>query len=351
MRGELSIAKTAAGLAAVCLVSFGQAAAYAAGGTLLSANRNGGSVSFFDMPTGIEIARVPVGPAIPHEVSVSPDGRFALTSEYGPDDNQGRHIILIDVASASIVSRIDVGPDSRPHSVQFLPDGKRAVATMQESDQIALVDLEDGKVVRSYPTGGREGHMVRLSPDGRRAYVTSRGAEGTLSVIFLDEDRDPVVIPTGAGAEGLAVTPDGKEVWVANRAETSISIIDTQALEEVARLESRPSAGRIEISADGAYAVVPNGGLGATVPQYLRLYDVRARRLLKEVPLREGEAGGGNFGIWIHGNEVYASDPNQGSIQVFRLDDLADRTVLVAHHDAPDGMAWSPLRVNAMTAE
>ncbi len=55
--------------------------------------------------------------------------------------------------------------------------------------------------------------MVRLSPDGARTFVSSRGAEGTLSVISLNSESAPVVIPTGAGAEGLAVTKDGREVW------------------------------------------------------------------------------------------------------------------------------------------
>ena len=236
-------------------------------GTLLVANRSGGSISFIDLTTGVEIARVPIGPVIPHEVHVSADGRFALTTEYGPEDNHGRHIVLMDVASALVVSRIDLGPNSRPHTALFLPDGRHAVATMQDSDQLALVDLEAKEVVKTYPTGGREGHMVRLSPDGSRAYVTSRGAEGTLSVIFLNEERPPVVIATGLGAEGLDVTPDGSEVWVANRGETSISVIDTQSLEIVATLDSRPFAGRIEMGPDG-HAIVPNGGRGSQVPQY-----------------------------------------------------------------------------------
>lgn len=200
--------------------------AMASDGTLLVANRTGGSISFIDLATGVEIARVPVGPIIPHEVAVSPDGRLALTAEYGPDSNRGRHLILIEVESARVLARIDLGPNSRPHTALFLPDGRRAVATMQDSDQLALVDLETKAVVRTYPTGGREGHMVRLSPDGSRAYVTSRGAQGTLSVIFLDEERPPIVIDTGPGAEGLDVTPDGREVWVINRQEESISIIE-----------------------------------------------------------------------------------------------------------------------------
>jgi DNA-binding beta-propeller fold protein YncE len=317
-------------------------------GTLLVANRAGGSVSFIDLTTGIEVARVPIGPVIPHEVDVSPDGRLALTTEYGPEQNHGRHVVLMDVASASVVGRIDLGPNSRPHTAQFLPDGRHAVATMQNSDRIALVDLESLAVVRLYATGGREGHLVRLSPDGARAYVTSRGANGTLSVIFLNEERNPVVIETGLGAEGLAVTADGSEVWVANRGETSISVIDTQLLEIVASLDSRPFAGRIEMGPNG-YAIVPNGGRGSRVPQYLRLWDVAARRTIAEVPLRDGEPQGGNFGVLIHDGTAFASDPNAGTIQVFELDGLTGRRVLVLEHEAPDGMAWSPVRVAAMT--
>ena len=82
--------------------------------------------------------------------------------------------------------------------------------------------------------------MVRLSPDASRAYVTSRGAGGTLSVIYLNEDRDPTVIQTGPGAEGIAMTPDGNEVWVLNRVEKSISVVDTRILRVVDELPSRP---------------------------------------------------------------------------------------------------------------
>ena len=324
------------------------APAVAQQGTLLVANRAGGSVSFIDLPTGLEIARVPIGSVIPHEVDVSADGRRALTTEYGSDDDRGRHVVLIDVASAAVVSRIDLGPDSRPHTALFLPDGRHAVATMQDSDQLALIDLDAGEVVRTYPTGGREGHMVRLSPDGSRAYVTSRGTEGTLSVIFLEEERPPVVIATGLGAEGLDVTADGGEVWVANRGETSISVIDTRSHEVVATLDSRPFAGRIEMGPDG-YAIVPNGGRGSRVPQYLRLWDVKARRLVTEVPIRDGESQGGNFGVLIQDGTAFVSDPTAGTIQVFDLDGLTGRRLLMVEHDAPDGLAWSPIRVDVLT--
>jgi len=325
------------------------ASAFAQEGTLLVANRTGGSISLIDFPTRVEVARLPIGPIIPHEVAVSPDGRRALTGEYGPEKRHGQHVILIDIPEARIVGRIDLGPDSRPHSALFLPDGRRAVATMQNSDRLAVIDLDAMKVVRTLPTGGREGHMVRLSPDGSRAYVTSRGAEGTLSVLFLNEDRPPVVIRTGRGAEGIAISPDGREVWVANRQEETISVVDTGALKVVATVPSRLAAGRVEIGANGL-AVVPNGGGGRVVPQYLRLFDVKARKMLAEVPLRDGTPQDGNFGVLIRGDVAFVSDPDlTSSIRMYDLRVFGKAAPeVLATTAAPDGLAWSPVRVSVM---
>ncbi len=319
-------------------------------GTLVVANRAGGSISLIDLETRLEVARLPVGPIIPHEVAVSPDGRYALTGEYGPENSHGRHVILIDILNARIVGRIDLGENSRPHTAIFHPDGRRALATMQDSDLIALIDLGSMAVIRTYPTGGREGHMVRVSPDGSRAYVTSRLGEGTLSVIFLDEDRPPVVIPTGPGAEGISVSPDGSEVWVANRQEEAISVIDTESLEVVARIDSRPFAGRVEIGPNGR-AVAPNGGGGGQpVQQFLRLFDVESREMITEIPLRDGTPGTGNFGVLIHDGLALVSEPGQGTIRLFDLDSFGESEpdVLVSAHESPDGLAWSPLRVEVM---
>jgi YVTN family beta-propeller protein len=326
------------------------ASALAQDGTLVVANRAGGSISLIDFPTRLEVARLPIGPMIPHEVAVSPDGRLVLTAEYGPESRHGRHVVLINIPEARVVGRIDLGPESRPHSVLFHHDGRRAVVTMQNSDRVAVIDVDGMKVTRTFPTGGREGHMVRLSPDGARAYVTSRGAKGTLSVIYLEEDRPPVVIPTGPGAEGIAISPDGREVWVANRDNQTISVIDTTSLTVVATVPSRPAAGRVEIGPSGR-AIVPNGGGGGPpVPQYLQMFDVKSRKMLAEIPLRDGKPQDGNFGVLIRGDVAFVSDPVQRTIRMIDLRAFGKSPleVLASAHEEPDGMAWSPVRVSVM---
>lgn len=316
-------------------------------GTLVVANKSGDSVSFIDLDRGREAARVAVGRA-PHELAVSPDGRTVLVGEYGPEDDHGRTVAILDLATASLVGRIDVGPDSRPHSIAFLPGGDRAVVTLQDQDTLALLDLESRTVARTLPTGGRESHMVRLSPDGRRAYVTSRLGEGTLSILDLEGESPTRVIETGAGAEGLAVTPDGREVWVLDREAGTISIVDTDRAVVVERIPSRMQSNRIAISSAGE-AILTNGTSGQAFVQYLNLLDVSSRKRQKEVPLKGEQPGTGAFGIWIQERTVFVSDTDGGRILVNDLSAWGEPRVLISglEKERPDGMGWSPHRVES----
>lgn len=317
-------------------------------GTLVVANKSGDSVSFIDLDRGREVARVAVGRA-PHELAVSPDGRTVLVGEYGPEDAHGRTVGILDLVSASVRGRIDVGPDSRPHSIAFLPAGDRAVATLQDSDKIAIIDLASETVARTIPTGGRESHMVRLSPDGRHAFVTSRLGEGTLSIIDLEGDRPTRVLETGAGAEGLAVTSDGREVWVLDREAGTVSIVDTVRSVVVERVPSRMQSNRIAISGAGE-AVVTNGTSGEALPQYVNLFDVATRKSRKELPLKGGKPGRGAFGIWIQDRTAFISDTDGGRILVYDLNAWGEEPrVLISglEKERPDGMGWSPIRVES----
>jgi YVTN family beta-propeller protein len=255
--------------------------------------------------------------------------------------------VVIDVAEGRQAGRIDLGPQSRPHSIVFMKDSRRAVATLELSDRVALVDVLMRKVIRTYPTGGREGHMVRLSPDGTRAYVTSRGAAGTLSVISLEGDTPPVVIPTGEGAEGLAVSPDGSEVWVVNRLAGTISIVDTRSLTVAATLDVPPDARRAEISAGGR-VLVPHGGPPDAPAQFLSVYDLRRRVLIGRHAMHEGRTGPGGFGIHIVGERAFASDRAGRALVAMDLANAATAAVIATDLDDPDGLAYSPVRVSVL---
>lgn len=320
--------------------------AIAAEGTLLVANRSGGSVSLIDLQTETEIARLPIGPVIPHEIATSPNGRWAVTGEYGGGNNPGHHLVVIDVAAAEIAARIDLGPDTRPHSIAFLSDSRRVIATMEQSDSVVLVDIVDREVLDSWPTGGRDSHMVRLSPDESRAYVASRGGEGTLSVIWLNEDRPAAVISTGAGAEGIAVSPDGGEVWVANRDARTISIIDANTLAVAATIEG-PAVNRIEFLPNGQ-AVIPGGASADESARLLTFYQGETKQPIRQLELQNGSAAGTGVRLLAADGMLFLADSSLNEILMVdpASGNQPERVVIAA--DNPDGMAWSPIRVRVL---
>jgi DNA-binding beta-propeller fold protein YncE len=319
--------------------------ALAADGTLLIANRNGGSVSMIDLQSNTEIARLPIGPVVPHEMAASPDGRWAVTGEYGSGNNPGRHLVVIDVAAARIDSRIDLGPNSRPHSIAFFSDSRRVVVTMENSDQLALVDIVDKEIIRTFPSGGSESHMVRLSPDNSRAYVTSRGS-GTLSVIWLNEDRPRTVIVTGRRAEGIAVSPDGQQIWIANQGDSTISIVDADTLEVFAGLEGI-TTNRIEFLSDGT-AVIPGGISADGSVRYVTFYDGKTREVIRTLELPGSTAAGTGIRLLASNGLLFLADSALNKISGLDPETANPPEQIISNPDNVDGMAWSPLRLEIL---
>jgi YVTN family beta-propeller protein len=70
-----------------------------------------------------------------------------------------------------------------------------------------------------------------------------------------------VLIPLHAGAATLAVldkTPDGRHIWTSNREADTVSVVDAASLAEVAEIEVGDFPIRVDVTPDGARALVTN---------------------------------------------------------------------------------------------
>ena len=128
--------------------------------------------------------------------------------------------------------------------------------------------------------------MVVVSADARRAYVTNIGS-GTTTAIDLVAGRKLEDIATGAGSEALALTPDGRELWVAARADGHIAVIDTATLAVKTRLPLSGIPIRIGMTPDGRTALVTCAGAGEVVAFDVATHAER-RRARVAVPLAQG---------------------------------------------------------------
>ena len=190
--------------------------------------------------------------------------------------------------------------------------------------------------------------MVRLSIDESRADVTNRGGAGTLSVIFLDEQQEPVVIPGGSRTEGIAVSPDNLEVWVANQGNGTITIVDTDSLQVKSTIAVAPT-NRLEFLPDGR-VVVPGGNSSDGSQRYVRFYN--AGTLQPERTLTfAGENAGTGIRVLAANRLLFVSDSALNALFIVDPDSDTPPELLLSSPDNPDGLAWSPLRVGQTVSE
>jgi len=246
---------------------------------LLVGNKSGHTLWAIDLASGERTVSFATGIG-PHEVEVSPDSRFAVVSNYGERDNPGNSLTVIDWPAGEVARVVDLGEDSRPHGMAFLPDGRITVTT-EGSDHLLVVDVAAGEVLQRIPVGEGVAHMVAASPAAPLAWVTNISA-GTLEKVDLEEGKVVASMQTGEGAEGVAVTRDGREVWVTNRANDTVSIVAADSVELLHTLESVGFPIRIVMSPDGRHALVTNARAAT-----LSVFDVAERSLVGTVQVAD----------------------------------------------------------------
>ena len=71
--------------------------------------------------------------------------------------------------------------------------------------------------------------MVAVTPDARRAFTANIGS-GTVSVLDLAAGRKLRDIAVGGQPEGIALTPDGRTLWVGDLEGARVQAFDTATL-------------------------------------------------------------------------------------------------------------------------
>ncbi|WP_246120701.1 YncE family protein [Luteimonas granuli] len=261
---------------------------------LLVGNKSAASVWRLDLADGAKLGEAATGQG-PHEIAVAPGGRIAVVADYGVGDVPGNTLTVLDLGGGAARS-IDLGDNTRPHGLRFLPGGTRLVATAEGSDALVVVDVAAGSVEGVIDIGPGTGHMVALSADGGIAYVTKVGNGGLVRVDLAAAGRDGNddaraadgssdgfaavrEIHAGAGAEGIDVAPDGT-VWVSNREAGTVTVHDPDSLAVLDTLSSPGFPIRLVFTPDGRHALVTNARAAT-----LTVFDAAIRKPVATVAL------------------------------------------------------------------
>ncbi len=216
-------------------------------------NKTDNTASVLDAKTGDPVATIPVGVG-PHEAEVLPGGRVVVVSNYGTRDAPGRTLSILDLKNMAPAGTVALPAGARPHGLKAL-SSDRLLVTAEGLKEVLVAEPRKRRLVLRIPLGREVSHMVAAPSTGLTAWVANIGSG---SVTEVDPTSGEVLaeIPTGAGAEGIDVRPDGAEVWVVNREANSISVIDTARRVVVATLPAADFPIRVKFTPDGRRALV-----------------------------------------------------------------------------------------------
>lgn len=287
-------------------------------------NSNDDDISLIDTATYQEVKRVPIGKG-PHHLIATPDNRFLIVGNTASND-----LVYLNPVTGDIVKHVPRIAD--PYQLGFSPDGKwfvtaanrldrvdvyrhendtltlaKAIAlpktpshlafardsrtvwvTLQESNQVAAVDLTT-QSVRWLIATGKQPAGIWVTPDGKHLLVGITG-EDYVDVLTTHDGKAVTRLKTGAGAHNFLPIGDGRHVLLSNRVANAISVIDMATLKVVESFPVPNGPDDMELRKDGSELWVTTRWINRVA-----VVDMKTKRVKQSI-----RVGRSPHGIYFH---------------------------------------------------
>lgn len=254
-----------------------------------------------------------------------------------------------------------------PTALAASPDGKVIYVACATANCVLCFDTAGRKVLNSIPMPASPMGLA-LSADGSELFVTCAAPESRVCIVDVSEAVIVETIPAGHTTMAPVPGPDGKTLYVCNRFNNNVGVIDLVAKREVNRIAVQREPFAAAITTDGKYLLVANhlhSGRADRdyVAAVVSVIDLAAGKVVKELQLPNGS--GALKDIRVSPDGTYAvvthllAQFNRPTTHIYRgwmnanvmtIIDLARMEVMhtVLLDDAesgaanPWGLAWSP---------
>jgi DNA-binding beta-propeller fold protein YncE len=244
--------------------------------TLYATDDQGDHLLPFDPKTGQPGQTIPV--TDPYNMYFTPDGKSAISVA-----ERLRKLVWYDPHTWKQQGEV---PDCAGiDHADFSPDGKIAVFTCEFAGRVAVIDIATHHLLRMIDMPQRHTVMgpqdIKLAPDGSVYYIADSDANG-LWVLDGAATRVLRFIPTGGGAHGLYLSRDAKQLYVTNRHEGSVSVLDSYTGVEQAKwlLPGGGSPDMGNVTADGSQL-----WLSGRYDKAIYVLSTKDGSLLKKIPV------------------------------------------------------------------
>ncbi|WP_282155995.1 YncE family protein [Cytobacillus gottheilii] len=281
----------------------------------------GGSISKIDAASNTIVSKIEVEGSV-HNVQVSPDGKtIGATVVPSMGGHSGGHseemtmtgkAIFYDIESDELIKEVEVG--NHPAHIVFTENGKFAVVTNNEDNNISVIDTESYTVVKTIDTG-KGPHGFRISPDSQIAYIANMG-EDTVSVVNLDTMTEEKRIKVGTAPVTTGITSDGKTLVATLNGENALALVDLET-EKVGKVEVGVGPAQVYIEANDQFAYIANQGTEETPSNSATVVDLSEKKVTATI-----ETGKGSHGVVVSpdSKRVYVTNMFEDTVSVIDTD-------------------------------
>ncbi|MGZ4654604.1 alkaline phosphatase family protein [Oryzihumus sp.] len=332
---------------AVALTVIGGGAAFATASRLAGPRPDGTAVT----PVGFRVT--PAGDQtrlgdLPLTSALSPDGRHLLVS----NDGQGTQSLqLVDAADHRVEQTIPyTSPESLYMGLAWSPDGQTAYASAAANSKVRVLHLQGGKLVEgtplSLPTTNPAGEKVTLfpaglavTPDGKRLVVADQLGDA-VSVIDTATGTSSTV-PAGHRPLWTTVSKDGTKAFVTDQGASTVDVLDLTggAPNVTGQVKVGLHPNRSVLSPDGRTLYVSNSD--ADTVSEVDVATATVRRTLSLAPYTGAPVGTTPSGLALDptGRRLFVASSGNNDVAVV---DLARGRVsgLVPTGWYPTSVAW-----------
>lgn len=262
-------------------------------------------VSVIDTATDSVTATVPVSSYYaPDTVAITPDGEGAYVTVPGGTTLQGGQGTVVEVnlfnntvfGSTQVGYEpmgLAVGPAGTPaaeklYVVNSCPSG--ALPCTGGNDTVSVINTATNKVTATITVGGFASE-VAVSTNGKFAYVTN---SGTVSVINTATNQVSKTIQTGITGNlgaGLAVSPNGKELYEADPFKSSLDVINATTGKVTAKIPVGNNPLAVAVSPDGSVVYVANAGEGNTLGTTVSVISTATNKVIDTITVGREPSG------------------------------------------------------------
>lgn len=263
-----------------------------------------------------------------HEITISRDGELAYISDPGGQNEPGGSVVVINLSTRTRRATFPACPSV--HDTRVSADGRILWVACAPAKSVLEMDAATGEVLKTYDLGLDGGWFVEATPDGSKLYVPHMEGKA-LSVIDRRSGAGRAVY-SGATQFGVAISPDGGEVWASDGDKNLLHIVDTsndKVVGSVSLGAEGPGFARLLFTPDGRY-------VGAVQGRKFTVVEARTRSVAWSIEMPHP---GKVLTISDDSGYAFVSHPDDDRVSVI---DLTRRSVVSTFvvGKQPDGIAW-----------